>query len=68
MTAAKQAPLLIRVADAAERYSVSKATINRALRKGEIPRIKRGRCTLLPLEDADAWARGDMPTATDSDS
>ena len=63
---AEKAPLLIRVADAAERYSVSRATINRALRKGEIPRIKRGRCTLLPLEEADAWARGDMPAPADS--
>lgn len=63
---AEKAPLLIRIADAAERYSISRATINRALRNGEIPRIKRGRCTLLPLEDADAWARGDKPSATDS--
>ncbi|MEZ5723902.1 MAG: helix-turn-helix domain-containing protein [Paracoccaceae bacterium] len=63
---ASKNPLLIRVSDAAERYSVSRATINRALRDGKIPRIKRGRCTLMPLEDADAWALG--TTSPDADS
>lgn len=63
---AEKSPLLIRVADAAERYGVSRATINRALRNGDIPRIKRGRCTLLPLKDADAWAMGTTQARADS--
>lgn len=65
---AEKAPLLIRVADAAERYSVSRATINRALKDGRIQRIKRGRCTLMRLDDADAWALGTASANTDSHS
>lgn len=60
---AEKSPLFIRIADAVTRYSVSVSTINRALRNGELTRHKRGRCTLLELAEADAWARGEAQPA-----
>jgi len=56
----------LRPRTAAERFSVSVATINRALRSGELTRIKRGRCTLIDVAELDAWVRGDTPAAADS--
>lgn len=59
-------PVFTRPKAAAVRYSVSLATINRALAKGELTRIKRGSATLIEVAEADRWARGDTPAAADS--
>lgn len=63
---ADQTTLFIRPKAAALRYSVSLATINRALARGELTRVKRGSATLIEVAEADAWARGDTPAAADS--
>ena len=59
-------PVFILPKAAATRYSVSLATINRALARGELTRLKRGSATLIEVAEADAWARGDTPAAADS--
>ena len=58
--------LFLRPKAAAERVSLSVASINRALAKGELTRRKRGAATLIAVDELDAWARGDTPAAADS--
>ena len=65
---ADKTALFLRPRPAAERLSLSVATINRALAKGELTRIKRGSATLVDVAELDAWARGDTPGAADSRS
>ena len=63
---ADKTALFLRPRPAAERLSLSVATINRALAKGELTRIKRGSATLIAVDELDAWARGDAPAAADT--
>lgn len=63
---AENAKKYIRPKAAAERVSLSVATINRALAKGDLARIKRGAATLIDVAELDAWARGDTPAGAES--
>ena len=48
----------IRIKDAVLRYSLSRSTINRALKSGELPSIKKGGAVLLEVTEADRWITG----------
>ena len=50
--------VFIRPKEAAARASLSLVTINRALDRGELTRIKRGSAVLIEVAEFDAWVRG----------
>jgi hypothetical protein len=58
--------LFLRPKTAAERVSLSVASINRALARGELTRRKRGAATLIAVDELDAWARGESLAQDDS--
>ena len=51
----KTKPKYIRINDAVTRYSLSRSTINRALKSGDLASIKKGGAVLLEVSEADRW-------------
>lgn len=49
-------PLLITIAEAARRLSVSSDTIRRMIAKGELPMVRIGRLVRIPAEAVDRLA------------
>ncbi|SFI65072.1 hypothetical protein SAMN04488095_1469 [Jannaschia pohangensis] len=56
------APRFVRIADATQMYSLSRATFDRALAGGDLTRYKRGSAVLLEVAELDAWIRGERET------
>lgn len=48
-------PRYIRIKEAEARYSLSRATWNRALNDGGLTRYKRGRAVLLSVAEIESW-------------
>jgi excisionase family DNA binding protein len=48
-------PVLLTVAEAAQRLSVRPSTIRSWLSKGRLPRTKCGRCTRVPADAVEAF-------------
>lgn len=48
---------LMRVSDFCKRYSVSRATVYRLVKRRELPICKIGSATRIKASDADAWFR-----------
>jgi excisionase family DNA binding protein len=53
---APEAPLYLTIADAAQRFNVSKRTIGDWLVVG-LPSVRRGRVRRIPIAEATAWLR-----------
>jgi len=57
-------PKYIRIKQAVERYSLSRSTIYRAIDKGELTPVKKGKCLLFSIEELDRWIMSDsIPAA-----
>lgn len=53
---------LMSISEFEDQYGVSRSTIYRLAQKGQIPLVKIGHATRIPVEDADRWYRN-LPAA-----
>lgn len=60
--------MLLTTQEAAQACSLSEGYIKAALRSGELPKVKHGRCTRIRVEDLQRWnARKIVGTVADHD-
>lgn len=52
---AKPAPLLITVAEAAQRVGLSRTTVYDLIQAGKFPHKRIGRCIRVPVKALEAW-------------
>jgi excisionase family DNA binding protein len=48
-------PLLLTLPGAAKALSVATRTVRRLIERGELPKVKIGRCVRVPAEAVQAW-------------
>jgi excisionase family DNA binding protein len=53
-----QEPLLLRIDDAAQRLSISRATMYRLIQRGEVPIIRIGSAVRVRAFELDLWVAG----------
>ena len=55
---ADQEPLLLRIDDAAQRLSISRATMYRLIQRGELPIVRIGSAVRVRAVELDLWVAG----------
>ena len=55
---ADQEPLLLRIDDAAQRLSISRATVYRLIQRGELPIVRIGSAVRVRAIELDLWVAG----------
>ena len=58
-----QEPLLLRVDDAAQRLSISRATMYRLIQRGEVPVVRIGSAVRVRAFELDLWVAGIASTS-----
>lgn len=53
-----QEPLLLRIDDAAQRLSISRATMYRLIQRGELPIVRIGSAVRVRAIELDLWVAG----------
>ena len=53
-----QEPLLLRIDDAAQRLSISRATMYRLIQRGEVPVVRIGSAVRVRAFELDLWVAG----------
>ncbi len=61
-----QEPLLLRIDDAAQRLSISRATMYRLIQRGEMPIVRIGSAVRVRAIELDLWVAGIRATTSET--